>query len=317
MKCSYENCERPVSSSLMMWANNGGKMPRPQNSGTRGRCAEHGAWAKCTEHWYLEGCPYCSAVARAKREEEQRQERETAIQRRQEEEAELAKVPLAERARQASEEKRRQEAERAEVSVRALRADIVPQAVQLIQQRLGVVTDPDDWKLSAKDEQVTLGVDGVSVMVRRTLEVNYARPSAHSDSYCSDYFYRGWVYNPKSNQWQELTLANFGDASQANKVAGRATAETEEKKVEQKPQHSGYPALRDFWSMLLATINGDAEAVQTIWEGGDHLAMMSWAFGTVLDLLSRGGDDPEKFARFVIERSFKDEAAQSSKSETS
>jgi hypothetical protein len=199
----------------------------------------------------------------------------------------IAEIPLEVRAARAAEEEKQKQAAQREAHRRSLRDDIVPHAVEIVRSRLGVTTDPDDWVMPDDDstqECLTLMIEGVSVMVLRTLEVNYDHPSAHSDSYCSDYFYRGWVLNPAEQKYEQLSLATFGEAQKA-----------------QPPSNgSGMPAFRDMWSMMVAIRESDTQAIDTIWHNGDHVKMFTWAMSTIAALLQDQGLDPADYARRAL-----------------
>jgi hypothetical protein len=210
-------------------------------------------------------------------------------------EREIAEMPLEERAARAAEEKKQKQAAQREAYRRSLRDDIIPHAVDIVQSRLGVTTDPHDWVMPDDDstqECLTLMMSGVSIMVLRTIEVNYDRPSAHSDSYCSDYFYRGWILNQAKQEYEQLSLATFGEAQNA-----------------QPPSNgSGMRAFRDVWSMMLAITEGDAQAIDTIWHNGDHVKMFTWAMSTIAALLQDEGLDPADYARRALAKAAADEA---------
>ncbi len=200
---------------------------------------------------------------------------------------EIAEIPLEERAARAAEEERRKQAAQREAHRRSVRDNIVPHAVEIVQASLGVATDPGDWVMPddiSTQECLTLMMRGVSVMVLRTVEVNYDRPSAHSDSYCSDYFYRGWIWNQTKQKYEQLSLATFGEAQNAQPPS----------------KGSGMPAFRDMWSMMLAITEGDTQAIDTIWHNGDHVKMFTWAMSTIASLLQGEGLDPADYARRAL-----------------
>jgi uncharacterized Zn finger protein (UPF0148 family) len=275
------------------------KLSSSPASGAAGKCPDHGPWVWCDKHkGSTRGCPACEAAEKKKREEEAEQERRRREEAEKARQREIAEIPLEERAARAAEEKKQKQAAQQEVYRRSVRDDIVPHAVDIVQDRLGVTTNPDDWVMPDDDSTqkcLTLMMGGVSVMVLHTYETDTDKvrwSDASGESYGNSHFYRGWVYNQASEEWQQLTLASFGEAQNAQPPS----------------KGSGMPAFRDMWSMMLAITESDAQAIDTIWHNGDHVKMFTWAMSTITALLQGEGLDPADYARRALAKAAVDEA---------
>jgi hypothetical protein len=219
-------------------------------------------------------------------------------------------MSLEERAARAAEEEKQKQAAWREADRRAKREDILPHAIDIVRSALGVATSPDDWRMSDDDSgkpSLTLSVDGVMVNVLRTYEEDVTKErwsETSGDSYGSSHFYRGWVWNPAKSSWQQLTLANFGEAQQAWKAAKQAERE-------KQSENSGWGPLRDMGRMLPAVLEEQDDAyIHRIWDNGDQLRMMTWALSFLVDDLRKLDIDPADYARHTIAYATKEETAE-------
>jgi uncharacterized Zn finger protein (UPF0148 family) len=319
VKCAEPTCSKELY--LWTWSRSA---PQSALPGATGKCPEHGRWVWCKRHMKTyPSCPVCWANATKRVEEAEEKER----RRREEAEAarqkEIAEVPLEERARRAAEQQKQEQVARWQARLRELGDDITPRAIAIVQRELGVTTSPDDWTLNAaaafdfdrEKEFVTLELDGIGIRVRR----RWDRVDRGND-YHSDWVYDGWVWNRAKQEFEQLSLATFGEIQQANKAAERAEQErrhreeTEAARQEtlRKEQGKSGPditSLRDMWAFLAAIEEGDTEAMAAIWDHGDHLRMMGQAVGQIAVWIREAGHEPVQYARRAIARIGEDEAS--------
>jgi len=214
-------------------------------------------------------------------------------------------MSLEERAARAAEEEKQKQAAQREAERRTLRDDILPHALEIVQNALEITTDPADWAIPddvSTQKCLTLVISDVPVMVLRTYEADTAKErwsETQGEYYGYSFFYRGWVHNSARQAWEGLTLANFGEAQKAAMSAER----------EKQQGHSGYGPLRDTWAMLLAIVEKqDDTSIRSIWDNGDQLAMMTWAISFMVSGLQREEIDPADYARYMIAHALKEGA---------
>jgi hypothetical protein len=319
VKCGEPTCSKEINPWTVSIASES-DVPK-----MRGKCPEHGRWAWCKQHMKTSPtCPTCQANATKRREqweEQERRRREEAEAARQKEIAEIAEVPLEERARRAAEEKQQQQVAQWQARLRELRDDITPHAIAIVQGTLGVTTSPDDWTVNAaaavefdrEQEYVTLELDGVGIRVRRRWD------RADLNASHKDWVYDGWIWNRAKQEYEQLSLAAFGEVQQANKTVERAEqerrrqeeAEVARQETLRKEQGKTGPditSIRDMWALLAAIEEGDTEAMAAIWDHGDHLRMMGQAVGQIAVWIREAGHEPAEYARRAIARIGEDEA---------